>query len=1556
MPPVVAVLAAIKTTILLISVKTLVAVGLTKGFALFVASAAFSLATSVGLSFLAGALTPKPEQDAGSGIDQGSTLRLKFDPAYPREGMFGQAATGGSLAYATVSGTDNKYLWRVIPLVDHEIDSFVSMRGNSEVLTIFGDPTTGLRPVTSHFKKKDGTTSCLYVRIYKGTSAQTADTDLIAAAGGEWTTNCRGRGVAYAIVRMEYDADAFASGEPELTFELKGAKCYDPRTATTVWTENAALIAAQFARGIENNGVRIIGLGAASADIPDAELSDAADVCDEAVSLAAGGTEARYRIGGVISGMEPARSVLSDMIMSFGGLHVDRGGEIVFLPGQARTPVNAFGRALLDTDLLADVGISWVPDRPGDEICNVIHSTFVDKNAAWLEQPLPIRKDTAAITADGERFPKTRRYRFVTSRTQGERLNKMALSEARFQGRATFAAGLWALEYEPGDWETWTSPRFGGATKTFWVEQMEFAIDNGTMGGEPMARVNVSLVETDATVDDWSTADEAGVDGTVPARPSPALTLAGLALASVQVSEGGASMPELRATWTLVTHPAATQIEFEYRRTGDTVVYRSACDPGDTATQFRNGVYPKKIYQCRARVRTVDQIGAWSSWVSASVETGSLLGNKLPFNWVSTATDITIGDGSAEKTSGSAASWTAQVYSTTGYKGGAHASAQIANTGFSVAMGLNSDPTTNASYQSLDYCFLANTVFSDLQIWESNVQVLSLGAYAAGDTIDVSYDGYEVRYYWNGKLVRKTQATITAQLFFDSSFRDVGSKLEGIIFGKGPSAVGVSLDFDAVATTNMAVGKHVARKISGGASWNASIYSADGYIGGANASGSPAQANAAIMFGLNSDPTLDDDYTSIDYAWYLRANGAAEIYQSGVQVQTGWTYSAGDTFDVSYDGAVVVFYKNGRVCRSVQVSITTRLYFDSSFNTVNGELRGIAFRKGPSAFGEDLGFPNLYTETIALGRNSAKKATGTGAWDAQVCSLTGYVGGAHASASPAQTNLAVMFGLNTDPFTDAANTSIDYAWYLTNGGTASILESGVGVLALGAYAAGDTFQVSYDGRAVRYYKNGTLQYTRTASIAGALYFDSSFNQVGAQLDTIQFGRGALGGTNEVQPSQVNVNDNANMIQDPNFADAGYWTFYTGTSYSTDATNIGTQLSAAGGIVCALAGQPSGTIMGATTTQANWPIVEPGLWYRFRVNTRHSSGFTGVWAINYTWKTAAGVTIGAGAIAVNGVNYQTVAAGSAGNELLDSRAIQAPSNARFVDFAVIIGCSTTLPNAGTGWAAVPVLQKFVFGAGWQVTTGVSGYVTNINPLSAADIGATATITVAAFSIAYADANGTSRTTAYSAGSITLRAFSTLYYVFANDPGGAGGAVTYVAVTSTNGYADNVNYVYIGSVTTPANGAGGTSGGYQNNGCVAADAFVDDLRRASELSVGSVIDLLNYDGDGWGPGLIDDAYIVPKQQGVRLWTESGATLTCSTSTPITQQSGPDDYVLAVDALGAFVAVKDDKGFRWERIIQIDAVGEIDVTRVHCGGGTFAAGDEPGRMIFTHNAVKN
>lgn len=170
----------------------------------------------------------------------------------------------------------------------------------------------------------------------------------------------------------------------------------------------------------------------------------------------------------------------------------------------------------------------------------------------------------------------------------------------------------------------------------------------------------------------------------------------------------------------------------------------------------------------------------------------------------------------------------------------------------------------------------------------------------------------------------------------------------------------------------------------------------------------------------------------------------------------------------------------------------------------------------------------------------------------------------------------------------------------------------------------------------------------------------------------------------VLQSKLAGGDSANLIPDVHFADTAVWTL-TGSATISTASDITTGLAAVRGIASA---SGNGTTSQTTSTAHSAlyrSSVRPGRPYIFSVETRRTTGFTGIMQLFVAWLKQDG-TLSSTAF-VNGTDYRTVAAGSAGNQTLVLRTV-APADAVYFYIAFNFVWSTTLSNAGQGFAAMP----------------------------------------------------------------------------------------------------------------------------------------------------------------------------------------------------------------------------------------------------------------------------
>jgi len=246
-------------------------VTLAGGVGAIISGALTSLASSLILSGLQRLIAPKPPKPRGgsSAIQNSGITQQVKQPIMVRKPVYGEMRRSGGLLFLAVSN-NNKYLHMIVEVAPHEVDEIGEIWLND--YSIAPDHLDGDGNVTT------GRYSGLVrIRKYLGTSTQTSDSFLMAEVS-DWTTNHRLRGIAYLYVRMQWDQDKFPTGIPNVSAWIKGKKLYDPRTTSTVYSNNPALMAYDYLND------DAFGLGEETAFIDETYTIAAANECDEFVT------------------------------------------------------------------------------------------------------------------------------------------------------------------------------------------------------------------------------------------------------------------------------------------------------------------------------------------------------------------------------------------------------------------------------------------------------------------------------------------------------------------------------------------------------------------------------------------------------------------------------------------------------------------------------------------------------------------------------------------------------------------------------------------------------------------------------------------------------------------------------------------------------------------------------------------------------------------------------------------------------------------------------------------------------------------------------------------------------------------------------------------------------------------------------------------------------------------------------------------------------------------------------------------------------------------------
>jgi predicted phage tail protein len=535
-------------------------------------------------------------------IDQGRNLMTR-DPIAPRRLIYGQVLVSGTLVFLHTTGANNQQLHMIIAMAGHEVEELGDIYFGDEVVPFNGSgDATGFYSGLVHMGK------------HLGTSTQSVEASLNADAPAVWTSAHRLRGIAYLYIRLTYSAEKFPNGLPNVRCMVKGKKVFDPRTSTTVWSANAALCAADY---LEDS---TFGKGVARARIRSADLIEAANICDENITLNPSGTEDRYTCNGTINADQDPDAVLLDLAGAMAGHIVDTGGTWTVRAGAHRTPT----LSLTDADLCG--GFTVQPRQSRRDTFNRVRGIYISPTTNWAAADFPPIANTTYKAADGGIWlDRDVQFNFTTSPATAQRLAKIELERGRQQITCGGVYMLKAMQCMPGDVVEITRATLGWTAKQFSVISWDFRLvgegDNLTLG------IALELQETAAGVWDWANGEETIVDlAPNTTLPDPFTVAAPTSLTATSdatttdLQADGSVMPRVRLDWTApadinVTQGGVIRIEFKPNASADWRPWSTV--RGDAVREFIGAVVIGTAYNFR--VRSENNLAVPSSWVTVNL-------------------------------------------------------------------------------------------------------------------------------------------------------------------------------------------------------------------------------------------------------------------------------------------------------------------------------------------------------------------------------------------------------------------------------------------------------------------------------------------------------------------------------------------------------------------------------------------------------------------------------------------------------------------------------------------------------------------------------------------------------------------------------------------------------------------------------------------------------------------------------------------------------------------------------------------------------------------------
>ena len=356
-----------------------------------------------------------------------------------------------------------------------------------------------------------------HTTTFPGMLAGTADDgnsgNLIQDGSNPWGAAHLLLGKTSVFLRLHYNDTIFAAGLPQIAFLVSGkADIYDPRTspASYGYSENAALCIADY---LSNT---IFGLKANyGTEIPVPMLIAQANICDEAVTLANGGTEKRYTVNGSFPLTVRRGEVLQNLLTSCGGRISYSGGQ--FILRVASWPGSSASIAALS--ILAG-SFRWKTAPQARDLYNGVKGTFISPANRWQASDFPayaqdVRHGYASdanLAADmGERRWLDIQLPFTISVSTAQRLAKIELMRRRQFGTGTFVLNMAGYNLASLDVISVTLAYFGWSGKLLEILAHRFKLDRQAMDGGSEATVlgvEIDVQETTSTLYDWGGGDE----------------------------------------------------------------------------------------------------------------------------------------------------------------------------------------------------------------------------------------------------------------------------------------------------------------------------------------------------------------------------------------------------------------------------------------------------------------------------------------------------------------------------------------------------------------------------------------------------------------------------------------------------------------------------------------------------------------------------------------------------------------------------------------------------------------------------------------------------------------------------------------------------------------------------------------------------------------------------------------------------------------------------------------------------------------------------------------
>ena len=387
-----------------------------------------------------------------------SVLANQQGSTNPLPVIYGERRVGGTPIFYHVSGDDNEFLHVVYAIAEGEIQGVSQVYLNNDKVnttpdlydTSLTDPLInegegGLVGNVSVFGMenihKPKYEPTVKYEIYRGTTTQTADRDLISETNGAWTSSDRLQGVAYAYVRFRFEPEVFGNtGIPQVNFDVIGKKTRSTTSGGTtykVFSNNPADCIEDY---LTNT---IYGRSIPSSQIDSTSFTTARNICDTEVTVG-GKTQKKYTCNGILNTNNKALDNIEKLLTSCRGSLIFSGGKYKLLIDDTGTAVQTF-----DEDNI--VGAFELSLGGKEYKANKIRANFFNKNRDMQGDFAIVESSTFKTEDNGLSLERAIELPFTDQMERAQMISTINMKQSRQSLVFKFTSTIVGLRAEIGD-------------------------------------------------------------------------------------------------------------------------------------------------------------------------------------------------------------------------------------------------------------------------------------------------------------------------------------------------------------------------------------------------------------------------------------------------------------------------------------------------------------------------------------------------------------------------------------------------------------------------------------------------------------------------------------------------------------------------------------------------------------------------------------------------------------------------------------------------------------------------------------------------------------------------------------------------------------------------------------------------------------------------------------------------------------------------------------------------------------------------------------------------